>query len=293
MSHLACPLCGKNAPLSTLDPESLPLDLKTVSFKGLGRGKGFAIDKEVSIMDDDEYTPIIAERIEKLYHFFVEKGQIVVPMITPNDELYLKQINDLKNQISVKNYEISTLNISLGELKTEVEIDKQIDYIIRESLDLANARSLVTADEDGWYLTLSPNPSELEYYLFLIMPELPSKLKERLLQHVQRVGNPLFYDMMLKNFPRRQSIAEKLLDVSNENTCAAIDEFGRQCVRIFRPVYYPEFAEKSISFEGLKRLVGKVKEQIRDPKRNLLKELVELLYPLRLKIPLGRDEWNK
>ena len=92
MSHLVCPLCGKNAPLSTLDPENLPFDLKTVSFRGLGRGRGFAKSEEISIMDDDEYAPVIAKRIEKLYHFFVEQGLIVAPMIIHDDKLYLKPI---------------------------------------------------------------------------------------------------------------------------------------------------------------------------------------------------------
>ncbi len=287
MSHLICPLCGKNAPLSTFDPENQPLAIRTVSFRGLGRGKGFAVREEVSIMGDDKYTPIIAKRIENLYEFFIEHGQINVPIITPNAELSSKSIEELKRQIRNRNFKIHSLNNSLDEIKEEFEINKQVDYIIRESLDLVNGPSQLTADEDGWYLALSPSPSELECYLFLIMPELPSKLKEQLLQHVKRDGNPLFYDIMLKRFPRRQSIPERLSDIDNETAFENVDEFGRKCVRIFKPVYSPEYAGKSISFEELKRLVESVKENVRDPKFNPVKEMIELLYPPRLKLPLN------
>ena len=62
MSHLVCPLCGKNAPLSTLNPEAIDLDVKVVSFKGLGYGKGFAKSEEHSILGDDLYSPMLARR---------------------------------------------------------------------------------------------------------------------------------------------------------------------------------------------------------------------------------------
>ena len=292
MSHLVCPLCGKNAPLSTLDPESQPLDLRTVSFRGLGRGKGFAVNEKVSIMGDEEYTPIIAERIEKLFKFFVDKGEIYVPIITPNVELYAKQIEEHKRQISERDFKIHSLSKSLDEITEESEIGKRVDYIIRESLELENARSHLTADEDGWYMALSPKPSEIEYYLFLIMPELPGKLKERLLLHVRRDGNPIFYDFMLKHFPRRQSIMERLFEIDNKDTFEVLDRFGRQCVHIFKPIYYPEFASNSISFEDLKRLVKSAKEHIRDPEY-IIKDFLELKFPQRLKLPYRGEDSNQ
>lgn len=67
------------------------------------------------------------------------------------------------------------------------------------------------------------------------MTELPSNLKEQLLQHVIHDGHPSFYYMMLKNFPRRQSTPERLLDLGNETAFETVDEFGRKCVRIFKP----------------------------------------------------------
>jgi len=76
MSHLACPLCGKYAPLSTLNPSILDLDLKLVSFQGLGRGKGFKVSEKWSILGDDNVTPVISERIVNLCKMLVNAGII-------------------------------------------------------------------------------------------------------------------------------------------------------------------------------------------------------------------------
>src|SRR5665647_1551332 len=99
MSHIICPLCGKNAPLSTFDPGSLPLDLMTISFMGLGRGRGFAVKEKVSIMGDETYTPIVAARIRELFNLFVEKEEINLPIAINNDASILMQINELKKQV--------------------------------------------------------------------------------------------------------------------------------------------------------------------------------------------------
>jgi hypothetical protein len=113
----------------------------------------------------------------------------------------------------------------------------------------------------------------------------------QLLQRIKRVGNPVFYDVMLKYFPRRQNIAERLLDVDNENAFEAMDEFGRKCVHIFKPIYYPEYVGKSISIDDLKRLVKSVKEHIRDPKY-IIKDFLELRFPPRLKLPYRGENPN-
>ena len=76
MSHLVCPLCGKNAPLSTFNPESLDLDLKLVSFKGLGRGKGFMVSEEFSVLDEPYLSGIVSERVLALCKIFFDRGVI-------------------------------------------------------------------------------------------------------------------------------------------------------------------------------------------------------------------------
>lgn len=76
MSHIRCALCGKNAPISTFDPSSLDLDLRVVSFKGLGRARGFAVDEEYSVLGDDVYSPIVADRVLDLCRMYLDHGVI-------------------------------------------------------------------------------------------------------------------------------------------------------------------------------------------------------------------------
>ena len=76
MSHIRCPLCGKNAPISTFDPSSLDFDLTVVSFRGLGRARGFAVSDEHSVLGDDVFSPQVAERVLGLCRMFLDTGII-------------------------------------------------------------------------------------------------------------------------------------------------------------------------------------------------------------------------
>lgn len=156
MSHLVCPLCGKNAPLSTLDPVGLDLDIRVVSFKGLGRGRGFEKAEEHSILGDEEYSPALANRSLQLCRMFIEAGvlerDVVEKMLDissikntdrnmphmmeiPNLQMlsdikyptsveifYLKQINELRNQLKVSDYEIISLQNKIREKYEEDNI---------------------------------------------------------------------------------------------------------------------------------------------------------------------------
>jgi hypothetical protein len=102
MSHLVCPLCGKNAPLSTLNPSVLDLDIKVVRFQGLGRGKGFKVSEEWSILGDDQVTPLIAERIVELCGMLVNNGVLNRDVIAAGLGIWINEIprvKDLENQL--------------------------------------------------------------------------------------------------------------------------------------------------------------------------------------------------
>ncbi len=99
VSHLVCPLCGKNAPLSTLDPENLPLDVMAISFTGKGRGRGFAVKGVESILDDEEVTTKVAARVNVFYWFLVTKGLIEAPFAESDVEPYLRRIPELENKL--------------------------------------------------------------------------------------------------------------------------------------------------------------------------------------------------
>ena len=76
MSHIRCPLCGLNAAVSGFDPSELDLDLRATSFIGLGHGRGFAPVEEYSVLGDDEFSPMVADRVLSLCRMFLDAGVI-------------------------------------------------------------------------------------------------------------------------------------------------------------------------------------------------------------------------
>jgi hypothetical protein len=282
VSHLICPLCGLNVPLSKLERGNFPIDIQTISFRHAGYRKGFTPNEPVSVMGDGEITPLIAARVKELYGFFVEHGEIEIPVL-PDYGSILKRCSEYERQLS----EADTYNLSLRsrveELERVHELDSQVDYIIREGLSIGNARQQLTVDEGGWKLTISPKPGQLEFYLFLLMPDIPSMLKGRLLTHIEGGESPIFY-RMLRGFPRRQTIAERLMDCDNHNTIMTTDEDGKKVERIFKDRYYSENVAKLMSFEELRRLVRGAKEHSGEP-LYIGKIFLEVKYPKKLTLP--------
>ena len=106
MSHLACPLCGKNAPLTSFDPENLDLDVSLTSFIGLGRGKGFTTSEKISILGDDTYSPMIADRIINLLKMFLNEDVISKEKILERLELenIFFTIWEIRNQVTIRTH---------------------------------------------------------------------------------------------------------------------------------------------------------------------------------------------
>ena len=64
MSHIVCPLCGLSVPLSKFWQTigNTIEDIETVSFTGLGRGRGFEKSEAYSVLDDKEICDAVAVR---------------------------------------------------------------------------------------------------------------------------------------------------------------------------------------------------------------------------------------
>jgi len=121
MSHVVCPLCGKNAPLSTLNPSVLDLDIKVVSFQGLGRGKGFKVSEKWSILGDDQVTPLIAERIVELCGMLVNNGILNREIFDAGLGIRINEhprVKNLENQL----HDSQAL---IRKMKTELDADNR------------------------------------------------------------------------------------------------------------------------------------------------------------------------
>ncbi len=75
MSHVNCPLCGRNQALSKFNPKALDDDIYVVSFRGLGRGKGFEKTGETSTMaPGNPVTEQVKDRCLAIINFLLESG---------------------------------------------------------------------------------------------------------------------------------------------------------------------------------------------------------------------------
>jgi len=75
MSHISCMLCGLQRPVSNYDPTNYENELYLISKRSKGYRGGFD-DDFVPILGDDEYTPLIKNRILEIVRAFKEKGII-------------------------------------------------------------------------------------------------------------------------------------------------------------------------------------------------------------------------
>jgi hypothetical protein len=106
LSHICCPLCGLNHGLSTFDPSSLDLDLKIGKQSGKGRGMGWTPMEKTSILGDDYYSPMVADRVLSLCNMFL--GEKVISLETLISRLGLSEETiDVGNFVLKKDYENS------------------------------------------------------------------------------------------------------------------------------------------------------------------------------------------
>lgn len=264
MSHLQCPLCGKMAPLSTLDPESLELGLKAVSFKGLGRGKGFAKSEEHSILGDGEYSPALANRSLKLCRMFLEVGTLkrddVEKELNLSARVMLVPTSNQSGSVAFYMNKISELELA----REETDLREQVDYIIRESYEFTELGGIV-ADSEGWYIKITSKTDSLNLFLYEIMQELPNKLRDRLLQHIKVDENFEFYEYNLKNVSRKKSPMEALLDEGNTGVIREKDEMGNISEKRFERVHLYTGGNNPVSMTELKKIVSDAKNLVHDP----------------------------
>ena len=70
-SSFLCPLCGKTNHINKYDPSDYEETVIGLRFRGLGRGRGFEIADEGSLLESDSpVVDLIAERVKVLHTMF-------------------------------------------------------------------------------------------------------------------------------------------------------------------------------------------------------------------------------
>jgi hypothetical protein len=209
MSHIRCPLCGKDSSISHFNPDELDLDIYVRSHVGLGYRGGFAPTQDESVLGDDEFTPKIKNRCIDLLNLFVEQGiidrreltlllrmgvpvqgsdQIVsyedfMRMLSQKIEAKDKRISILESQVRVARGGVSMP--AYEDLKTRYDklvynnnvkrkIEKILKYL-RENLD-----SQIILGDDDWKLEIYESIPEVFIYLCKKLYELNKGEREML-----------------------------------------------------------------------------------------------------------------
>ena len=221
MSHLACPLCGLNAPLSKFDPSNLDLDVIIKAFGGLGRAKGFACVSADSVLGDDLYSPMIFNRIANLCAMFLKEGSA-----PPDACLFAKSwaAEKAKPRLTVPaapatptwrdNYETRLLKDKITELETLLKVNYYVEWAL--GCIMQNSDFNIIIDEEvPWILEIREVNNEFfkdiwDYFEPLSDP-MRQQLRKRVKTRDERL-NVILEEFLFKSPPRKKSVIERMLD---------------------------------------------------------------------------------
>jgi hypothetical protein len=201
MSHIICPLCGKNSPMSTFDPEALDLDLRACSFKGAGRYLGFRKVDEHSVLGDDVYSTPVSRRVLSLTKMFLDHnildiGEIMKTLgIDKELDVKVNLFNDEKTALIIQNNELtkkcekvekqlSENRMKMMQKLNDEEANETINYALRGGLGLDNKR-IIDMDNDGWWINVDSETPGYILYLQYIYPHLKEELRTKIRERVK------------------------------------------------------------------------------------------------------------
>ena len=199
-------------------------------------------------------TPIIVNRIVKLYYMFINNGNLV--------DLSGSITDELKKELSNRDFRISLLNDDINLKNKEVEElsrSSHVDYIILENLSLSKAEML-DFDGNNYYIIITEETLVSNIFLYNLVQEIPERLKRPLLKHVKWDKNPDYYHLMIENAPVRKTLAEELLGESY----------------IYTRTNYSGVDPYILKLDDLKRIVDSIKERIHNPELEMKRILKEV-----------------
>ncbi|MCK5643722.1 MAG: hypothetical protein KAJ19_23175 [Gammaproteobacteria bacterium] len=241
MSHIRCPMCGKDSAFSTFDPENLDVDIYIRQVTGLGRGRGFSPGPDESVFGDDHYTPKVMDKCMELLKAGIEKGSVTwreiarqlkmgVPKqgtedVIPYEDVLkalLKQNNALQTKTTSLERQISTARsgVSLFEheqlreryekLESNVRAKKKTDEVLRFLHSVLDSE--IAFEGDDWILEIYEYDPLIYAYLCKELYTM-SKEERDLLQ--SRIDSEYveFYNIfwIFKGKPTITSVADRLI----------------------------------------------------------------------------------
>lgn len=182
-----------------------------VSFRGLGRKGGFEVAERFSVLGDEEYSPIVAERVCELCKTFMEKGVISEELVKKklgigetSEPDYIKAAKNflayenekkLRSRLSFQMAEIARISAENTRLK---EINKEQEKKLENNEKLGDVISSVFLNCDyeiefdlnkTWYISVSFLHT-LSYHKILEIVEGGDRGLISLIFHKIRPANP-------------------------------------------------------------------------------------------------------
>lgn len=236
MSHICCPLCGLNRALSNYDPSSLDLDLKIARQSSKGRGKGFWPPEKTSILGDDHYSPMVADRVLSLCNMFL--GEKVISLETLISRLGLSEETiNLGNFVLKKDYQNSILetvlardrirqlegdlgslrfNLFMSKNKSEENEkerlqEKQVERILASILQNFDT-DLIIDDENPWIVEIKKIDFDGLNFLEDLSEKIDNDLRDRLSKRLKasEFGDQVMLDEILLKKRHKITLAEKI-----------------------------------------------------------------------------------
>jgi hypothetical protein len=214
-------MCGKDAAISGFDPQKLDRDIYIRQVVRLEAGKGFTYEPDISVLGDDEFTPMIKDRCIDLIRLFIEQDilteeelmkelKIGVP-VEGNDQVIpyedvLKMVSQLKpaQETQATDELLRRLLVSkpnmykekYDELVKELELKKKIDDILRDLNKTSDSEIILT--EDDWILRINKDDPITQLYLWRKLYELSPEEREMLRKRISTDSPVLhqFFEIM-------------------------------------------------------------------------------------------------
>jgi hypothetical protein len=231
MSHLLCPLCGSSKPISRYDPKIYDLDLTVVQYSGKGRGRGFEKINEESVLGDDYFSPLTADRVLDLTKMFLDektltKEKVFNKLNITNDEYNINLISSIdfsnvKQKVehvqNIPSLNFSSADIELRKIKNQI---KKENYIIKYLEQISNKCESKLILENG---QLMIEIYKIDVYTRMFLTTEFSSLdvanKKMILDRVKTEDNEikdfLYY---LEIMPTKITLADFLLDLDLSQT---------------------------------------------------------------------------
>jgi len=212
-----------NAAVSRFDPSGLDLDLRATSFIGLGHGRGFAPAEEYSVLGDDEFSPMVAERVLSLCRMFLDAGVINSKYtidklgLNPKSSMPIEfptrpQIRTVYLPSKSNSYELTRARETIEEQEKELGRERMID---RELLRFIRYYPYVEVNEDEvpWTIDITDVDTESLQTLILLYGYLDINTQKHLRKRL-KTKHPLV-EIYLKLFTKKpkKSIAQRILEL--------------------------------------------------------------------------------